>query len=587
MKTVSRILYYVFAVCLSLLAAALFTSQLLGFLSFYRPWLAVLLTLVLGAAAFYYYVSWEGGRFYAAALAEPEEQHTRRVWLDGFMLGSGLLLLALLVLLPLVRWPYSPISETLHWDAGAYHFPKAVELWRTGTYWDLSIPYGEFPNGFESLLSFCLSITGNEALFGSAHAMIALAFCLAVWLLARRYTRLPGGLLLFLTSMLVLSGELFVAFNPWWILSNQVFMIGKNDLLISLAALAVLLHAPVGTDRNKTAEHVPGMAYATLTALATKPMGLYVAAPLWLLVLYEGWKRKALPWKDLLLSAAIILPGGLWIVRNLIVIRVVFPKAVWVYQTWSIAYNLTNSFFYRYVPKNLWFVVLALVLCLILAFWRKNPTWKMAAALVLVFITFTVTPESAFFARTDQPTMIAWRFGMVLLVYEFVLLLAAAEPLIRRAYAWVVGKAALQWIVTGGVILASLGMIWQLRPLLDYRPKNAIVLRDQFREPVGVDGYYSAYDYVQKNIRNSVIQVDNGVLYYVYGPGFTNYPTKLQYPLGMEQMVKQLVPQYYLVFSRAWISEQQGFPAYVDSPGWDSKWALIYSDPEGRIYRRK
>jgi hypothetical protein len=38
------------------------------------------------------------------------------------------------MMVPLARWPYSPVSDVLHLDAGAYHFPKAIELYKTGTY---------------------------------------------------------------------------------------------------------------------------------------------------------------------------------------------------------------------------------------------------------------------------------------------------------------------------------------------------------------------------------------------------------------------------------------------------------------------
>ena len=161
-----------------------------------------------------------------------------------FALGAGLFLL--LAVYPLAAWPYSPVSETLHWDAGAYHFPKAVELFKTGTVWDLTIPYGEFPFGYESLLAFTLLLSGKETFFGSVHALIAILALVGTWLLARRYTRLPGGLLLFIISLVFLSELYLVKGNPFYILLDQVYMIGKNDLFLAVGVLAALVHAPVG-----------------------------------------------------------------------------------------------------------------------------------------------------------------------------------------------------------------------------------------------------------------------------------------------------------------------------------------------------
>ena len=126
---------------------------------------------------------------------------------------------------------------------------------------------------------------------------------------------------------------------------------------------------------------------------------------------------------------------------------------------------------------------------------------------------------------------------------------------------------------------------------MEYTPQNTGILEDQFAQSVGVDGYYSAYDYVQRNIRNAVIQVENGLPIYLYGPGFTNTPTKLQYPVGAANLVEQSEPDYFVIFRTRWQEDPNGvvgeFPDYLNVESWMEKWSLIYQDEQGRVYERK
>ena len=59
-------------------------------------------------------------------------------------------ILVILNIVPNINWPNNTLEDRLDWDAGEYHFPKAVELYKTGSVWDFSISYGEYPFGYES-----------------------------------------------------------------------------------------------------------------------------------------------------------------------------------------------------------------------------------------------------------------------------------------------------------------------------------------------------------------------------------------------------------------------------------------------------
>ena len=125
------------------------------------------------------------------------------------------------------------------------------------------------------------------------------------------------------------------------------------------------------------------------------------------------------------------------------------------------------------------------------------------------------------------------------------------------------------------VLAVSAAYIAHERVYLTTDPANAIVLRDQFREPVGVDGYHSPYDYVYQNVRNSVVWVENGLPFYAYGPGFTNSVTRTR------------KADYLVALQTAWFGGDPAYPGMLSDPAWDQNWQLIYADSEGRVYQRR
>jgi hypothetical protein len=573
----------IYGVLIGVLYAIIFCGQVLGFFRIYTP-IAVLLTgLIVAFLTSWAYFTFGGYAFFSAALHKKMGGATRHPF-EFICYAAGLVLLILLMLWPLARWPYTPISETLSWDAGIYHFPKAIELYRTGSAWDLSLSYGEYPFGYEALLAFGLSISGDGLLFGGTHALITLFLFLTIWFLARRYTRLPPGLLSFLSSALLLSGAFPVESNLWWIYKHLVYTIGKNDLFLGAALLAVIFHAPIGPQRNQTSSHPFGLAFTSMIALSIKPNAAFIVVFVWLWSLivwrhpfFSRRSQRRRPWTLMLILLAFgLMPGILWLLRNYVAMRAFFSEGVMELQKWSIASNLANPFFYRYIPRNLIVLSGLLVVAFLLSLIIKRPSRSLGATFLLLFASFIVTPASAFLNDTQTPTQIAWRFAVALLAYCFLVLLNLLGPLLVRVYDWILGK---WWAWSPSAILVLLftgWLVWDNQALLVPNPKNAIVLRDQFREPVGVDGYHSAYDYVQQNIRDSVIHVDNGLPFYLYDLQFTNSTTH------QRQM------DYYVVFKTTWFNGMEaGYPEHIDTAEWEANWKLIYEDSQGRVYQRQ
>lgn len=91
--------------------------------------------------------------------------------------------------------------------------------------------------------------------------------------------------------------------------------------------------------------------------------------------------------------------------------------------------------------------------------------------------------------------------------------------------------------------------------------------------PVGVKGYYSVYDYIQKNVRDSIVWVENGLEYYVYGQSYTN------------TVSRENSPDYVVVIKTDWFGEGGlEIPSYFDPDGWQNYYSVVYEDPQGTVF---
>lgn len=565
-----RLLERTFLLLLSLIYGVMAAGQFLGFTNLYYPWLVLSLSLILAGIAFLLYRRFNRD-FQFIQTKETAVPHSR--WLDGAFLASGLAVFFLLIFYPLLHWPSSPITMELPWDAGLYHFPKAIEMIVTHSSWDLSIAYGEYPFGYETLIAAAFLINRAGLLVGVVHALIALFLLLAMWLLTARRTRVPAALIMMLVVFLLVSKQMFpLLSNPWWMFWPQVTLIGKNDALLAAAILAVLAFTPF----SKKSSFAPlGLAVASMVAISIKPNAAIVLLFAWFAMLFFLWRAKQLRSmvKQLLWSAVLMAPGGLWMVRNLIVQGSLFSADSLRISAWSISSNLTNPYFYNHIPRLLYLVLGVIAVSLLVSIFRRSLRFDVLAALVLL-VSFAITPATAFFGSSEVPTQVAWRFSLALMAYLLILLLALFDPLILPVYRWIARRKL--FAVPAALLVAALGVwaLWDQRDLLESFPENGIVLQDQYRASVGVDGYYSAYDYVQQNVHDSVVIIENGLPYYLYDKALTNSVTRSR------------SADYIVYLQTPWINDG-GYPDELSLPAWSQTWGLIYEDAEGRVYQRK
>jgi hypothetical protein len=562
---------WIFGIVLCTFYGVIASGQILGFTRLYEPFLAIPLSIVLAGVIFYFYIR-KSNQFFDSFDHTIEIQ--QNTGLTAAFLITGLLVYILLVFFPLVHWPYSPISIEIPWDAGVYHFPKAAEMISTGSAWDLSISYGEYPFGYESLIAMSLLLNRSGFLIGTVHALISLYLLLSLGLLISQRTRIPRAPILFMLGILFLGTQLAPNFesNIWWVFWPQITLIGKNDVFLAAALLAVLLHTPI----SRQGPFFPfGLAVASMVALSIKPTAGVVVLFSWLVMLIFMWRAK-LPrssWNQLLLSGLIIFPGILWAIRNLVAQGALFSTDSSVLASWSIVNNLSNPYFYENIPQHLYIIISIISLAGLVSVFKRSLRFELVSVFVLL-VTFALTPASAFFGSTQERAQIGWRFALALLAYILVIMMAVLEPIINRVYRWIAQTNYVAATLAFIVLVFGGWCVWTQRDLLATYPKNEIVLHDQYRQPVGVGGYYSAYDFVQKNVHHSIVIIENGYSYYLYDPGFTNSITRSR------------TPDYYVWLQTPWINGG-GYPDTLNQSDWLQTWQLVYEDTQGRVYKHR
>jgi hypothetical protein len=550
-----RIVLNTYAGLFSCLFAIVFVAQSLGFLGYYRPLLAIPTTLIVAVLAYWGYQKFQ------LELA-PEELSSKALQNSLFL--SSLILVFFVFLLRMLLWPHSELGKIIPVDFLAYHGIKALELARSGSMWNLAIPYGDYPNGYESLIAFGLLLTNDIRILGLVHALIFLLIWLTLALLLSRYAAMPLALALFLSVLLF--------FIPGFY--SLILTVGKNDGCLSLTILIAILHAPI-PNRHV---HPIGLAYATMLSLATKATGLYILFYLWGLVLFFWWQtRREGKAKGYLnpaifgLCLALMFTGGLWVIRNYWLMGEILTVEVRSFFVTSLGANLLHPSLYN-SGRESFLLLLALIAVLgIAAICLKRFGWTMTFLLLVIAGTFILTPLTAFLTVQKLVMIVQWRF-----VLHGLLLLA----LLSMALLWpYLASKVLAWsrILAGLSLIITIGLVLILNPfeLLSYDASRT----EQFIDPNGTAP--SVYD--------EVARLESGILYMQNGDWFAlSYANPnitvtqgTRYPLGRGDIYPAPVPDYAFFIP----GERRPEPSF-DNLGTSYNWELIYEDATGQLYRR-
>jgi len=174
-------------------------------------------------------------------------------------------------------------------------------------------------------------------------------------------------------------------------------------------------------------------------------------------------------------------------------------------------------------------------------------------------ITFIITPASS---DPSNPTLLAWRFGIVLLIIQLIFLIIFVEPVLLAILNWLIPK---KYLLSLSLLISSLPILlffYGHRDLVRVVPeKNEILMRPYVDS---TSNYLSVFDYVDANKHNSIVWVEGAQSFYAYDPKFTNSVTR---KLSAD----------YIIFVDI---EEDALWIETDN------WSKIYSDGKGMIFKR-
>jgi hypothetical protein len=556
---------------IALLTATLLTGHLLGFAGVYTPLPALLLLPLLLLLLYRAYRRDDPPWTTPGTSTETRETRT----LKRVLLLSAGVIFGVVFAWRMITYPFSEFGALIPADFINYHAIKAVDLAYYGTVWNLNIPYGQYPVGYETLVAFPLLLTGHLHDSGLVHLLITLTLWLTLYGLLRRYTRFSPAL--------ALSSSLALFFVP--LIYSQVVVIGKNDVLLALSVLMAILHAPVGLTGD-TRWHPVGLACATLISIATKGSGLYVLVLLWGFALYQAWrdwqqKQPSLRPGQLLLLVLLMFPGGWWVLRNIAIMGQPYSPEVSNFFQTSILANLSNPALYdmaRGLDTLLLWLAAALLLTLLLA-WNQRFSWRALLLLLVLIVNYLATPLSAFDTIERNMLNIEWRFLVLPLLMMLIVAIALLSPLLERVYMRVNQHRAGVLAASGLVIAASAGLLLLLDAPYFLNPAN---LRDEspFAYPPN-----SIYACVDDRLDSGTVYLENTNGFYLrYHNPELRFTAGNAFPLRMPDVYNPPPPDYAVFIQVVPDIEMQfRYLQYLDEP---LAWEIICEHESGILYRR-
>jgi len=578
-----RSIMTVYAFLLSLLFSTMLIANITSFLGIYTPTLVLTATFATTLASFGLY-QWAGKEWKQNSFNPPSTPRNQQS-LAWSVIIACILVIGMIFVVRMMMYPYSSLGDNISGDLIGYHGVKAIELVRTGTLWDLDMPYGQYPIGYESLLSSSYLIGQNFHLAGLWQAISLITFQLTVYLLFIRYTTLPNWIAFAVSTALLFIPNFYGLF----------LLIGKNDLLLAISVLGLLLHTPLGMTSNDKSHHIIGMAYMTMISLSTKASAFPILFLLWIIFLWRWWEAyRNKTWKEyanpfiFVLCIVLMFPSGLWVIRNYIMMQELFSPEISSFFIGSIANNLTNPDLYQSGQESIDLIVFVIIQVFFMGWILFSKTLSKWHSLILfvMFVTFAITPLSAFHTPERHTLNLEWRYTLHTFYYNIVLLVVLLSPVILH----IISKTQsikvpnLVWRVCP--LLPVLGSIFAFGVLSAQNFWAVDIERDWvFSETqaytIGDDIYVSIYEYTRENIQDSVIVYSVGEHLFLYDDDLTNQISAgNRYPLGLAEVVDDPIPDYMVHASL----EADPFDFLPEYDVYD--WEIIYEDATGQIFKR-
>ncbi|MGV0025978.1 phospholipid carrier-dependent glycosyltransferase [Phormidesmis priestleyi] len=514
-----------------------------------------------------------------------------------------LMAIALILFIPL----YPFLSELLiqifrvhplSWDVVSYHLPNVLNYLQTGSLWDLKGTFGGYPGGNELLQLWSFLPLKLDSLLGMTTASISLGVLLASTLLLKSV--LPDKTPFELGCWTLLLWVCCLSSPP---LQEMLVDFGRNDITLAFWSLVAIWSMQQASQTENRKGWLLSTGISLGLAIGTKPNGLFYLIGFLCLLFATFFPSN--PQKSKLLEALnlIVLPalsiGGFWYFRNLIQAGTLSPDFLEAAVGLSIAKNLFSPALYQLNFSLVFFLFSIGVTAVTIALSTVKPlthslNLKLLAGLnSIALFALILTPSGAGFLIGDrQLFLIQLRYSAVIIPVTIILSLYFLSQLLEQ---WT-KKLSFERLHQSkkrrstALFLASIniiGAILLVSQLISYQPAIGLPGYDGIFFPVG-EKPSKVYEWVQKNLTNTVIYSIGLRPYGLYGFPFSNRVVYQLDSIGWKyqnglKVIRDSKPQYLAIsldpFTRA-------VPADIQSLTSQPKaFELVYQDDLALVFR--
>ncbi len=362
-------------------------------------------------------------------------------------------------------------STPLGWDTVSYHLPGFVEFLQNGTLWTMQGAYQSYHFGYELIANFPTYFSKGSWGVHLGHFLGLTATFLVLAELSRLLLELtPAGPTPGRWAATSLGAVTF-----WvYFFEENIRTVGKNDvfaMLCVLGSLVVALRRLTRTEVSSTLFAASSGALLGL-AVATKPPALvyaFVLAPFFATMAPSGARIKA----STAFTLAVVVIGGLWPLRNLVLLGDLSDPQLSILWTRTVWANLTDPAIYQ--PSRAGLLWIAGVVALLVLGLRSlhAPAGSVQRRGALLLSSFVFVGLAAFVVTPAGVEVIAerafWmpRLAMAVFSLSGVILTAAVVDWLDRTprkasanLAWIAAAAGALFTTWSGVAIPSL-ISWQ------------------------------------------------------------------------------------------------------------------------------
>ncbi|KAM3094495.1 phospholipid carrier-dependent glycosyltransferase [Phormidesmis sp. 146-12] len=485
----------------------------------------------------------------------------------------------------------------LSWDVVSYHLPNVLNYLQTGSLWDLKGTFGGYPGGNELLQIWSFLPLKSDSLLGMTAASISLGVLLASTLLLKSVLPNKTPFELGCWTLLLWVGCLL--FPP---LQEMLVDFGRNDITLAFWLLVAIW----SLQQASQTEHRKGWLLSTGIslgfAIGTKPNGLFYLVGFLCLFFARFFpsnpqKSKGLESSFIILPA--LLMGGFWYFRNLIQAGTLSPDFLEVAVGLSLAKNLFNPALYQLNFSLVFFLLSVGMTAVTIARSTFKPlthslNLKLLAGLnSIALFALILTPSGAGFLIGDrQLFLIQIRYSAVIIPVTLILSLYFIAQWLNN---WT-KQLSLDRLHTSqkrrstALFLTGINLIGAIlltSQLLSYQPAIGLPGYDGIFFPVG-EKPSKVYEWVQKNLTNTVIYSIGLRPYGLYGFPFSNRVVyqldslNWKYQNGLK-VIRDAKPNYIAIsldpFTRAVPADLQSLTSQPQA------FELIYQDDLALVFR--